>query len=730
MKRILSVFAILTASATMAATEQTPLWLRSNSISPDGSEIAFTYKGNIYIVDSDGGQARQLTTNPAYDTTPLWTPDGQNIVFCSTRERSKDVFMVSAKGGSPTRITTHPQNETPVAVLDDGTILFSAAIEQDAEYGDFPGNAQLYSVSQNGGRPERVTSLPIKGLSVNKDGKVIYEDYKGYEDPFRKHHTSSVTRDIWLYTPAAGQKGFGINADGTFTKISDFAGEDRNPVFAPDGDTYYYLSEADGTYNIYRSKISTPGKSEQITFHKDNPVRYLSISGNGVLSYSQDGELYIIRNGKQPEKVAVSIITDQVESPVEYQNLSSGATRLAISPNGKEVAVTVRGDVYVTSVDHRTTRRITNTPEQERGITFSKDGRTIYYAAERNGHWGIWETALTDKEDKYFTYSVKMEEKPVTKAGETCFQPQVSPDGEWIAYLKDRTGIVIRNLKNGNEKVLLDKSVNYSYSDGDQSYEWAPDSRHILCNYQKDGGWNNEDVAVIDIETGEITNLTESGYSDGGFRWALKGKAMTWTSDKGGYRSHGSWGADRDVYLMFFDRMEHMNFIKDKEDRELEDLLKDEKEQKKDEKKEKKDSVKAEKKAEKLELDFADRHMRIMKLTPYAGRLGDHYLTQDGKKLFYMVRLEKSMDLCMMNMEDKSIKVISKGVYGSLYPTADDKYMYLLSGNGVSRIATATGVKESISFRGDFEYKPAQEREYIFNHIWKQVITIILQFHF
>ena len=167
MKRILSVFAILTASATMAATEQTPLWLRSNSISPDGSEIAFTYKGNIYIVDSDGGQARQLTTNPAYDTTPLWTPDGQNIVFCSTRERSKDVFMVSAKGGSPTRITTHPQNETPVAVLDDGTILFSAAIEQDAEYGDFPGNTQLYSVSQNGGRPERVTSLPIKGLSVN-----------------------------------------------------------------------------------------------------------------------------------------------------------------------------------------------------------------------------------------------------------------------------------------------------------------------------------------------------------------------------------------------------------------------------------------------------------------------------------------------------------------------------------------------------------------------------------
>ena len=717
MKRILSAFAIMTASTVMASAQQTPLWLRSNSLSPDGKEIAFTYKGNIYIVDSDGGQARQITSNPAYDTTPMWTPDGQNIVFCSTREKSKDIFMVPAKGGSPSRITTHPSNETPVAVLNDGTILFSADMGQDAEYGDFPGNAQLYSVSQEGGRPQRITSLPIKNLSVNNSGKVLYEDYKGYEDPFRKHHTSSVTRDIWLYTPAAGQKEFGINADGTFTKISDFKGEDRNPIFAPDGDTYYYISEKDGTYNIYRSSISNPGKSEQITFHKDNPVRYLSISANGDISYSQDGELYIIRNGKQPEKVEISIVTDQIESPVEYQNLSSGATRLAVSPNGKEVAVTVRGDVYVTSTDHRTTRRITNTPQQERGITFSKDGRTIYYAAERNGHWGIWKTSLTDKDDKYFTYAVRMEEKPVTAAGETCFQPQVSPDGEWLAYLKDRTGIVIKNIKNGSEKVLLDKDVNYSYSDGDQSYEWAPDSKHILCNYQKNGGWNNEDVAMIDIETGEITNLTESGYSDGGFRWALKGKAMTWTSDKGGYRSHGSWGSDRDVYLMLFDRKEHMKFLKDKEDRELEELLKDDKE----EKKEKKDSAKAEKKAEKLILDLADRHNRIIKLTPYAGRLGDHYLTQDGKKLFYIIRLEKSMDLCMMNMEDKSIKVVSKGVYGSIYPTADDKYMYLLSGNGISRISTSNGSKESISFSGDFEYKPSEEREYIFNHIWKQV---------
>ena len=173
MKRIIIAAALMFAGMSAASAQETPLWLRSNSISPDGSSIAFTYKGNIYITDVKGGQARQLTTNPAYDSTPMWTPDGQNIVFSSTRERSKDIFMVPAKGGTPKRITTHPHNEALRTILSDGTIIFAAAIQQDAQYGDFPGQAQLYAVSPEGGRPEQVTSLPVMNMSVSKDGKVL-----------------------------------------------------------------------------------------------------------------------------------------------------------------------------------------------------------------------------------------------------------------------------------------------------------------------------------------------------------------------------------------------------------------------------------------------------------------------------------------------------------------------------------------------------------------------------
>ena len=711
-------------TAAQETAQDAPLWLRRNAISPDGKQIAFTYKGDIYVVDSKGGKAQQLTTNAAYDSDPKWTLDSKNIIFSSYREKSKDIYRMSAKGGEPTRLTSHTGHETPMAVMEDGSVIFSGTIMQDAQYGDFPGGSQIYQVGPDGGRPVHITSLQIANLCVGLHNTVYYEDYKGYEDPWRKHHTSSVTHDIWRCVPdkdpADNLHPDHINGNGTFTKLTSFKGEDRNPVLHGDN-TLYYLSEQDGTFNVYKiESLVDMTEPEQVTFYKGNPVRHLSISQYGVLCYSYDGELYTLNtleNGAQPQKVNIEIVTDQTERQMEERTMTTGAKDLAVSPGGKEVAIIIRGDVFVTSTEHKTTKRITNTPEQERDLWFSKDGRTIYYSAERNGHWGIWKTSLTDKADKMFTYAVKMEEELVTKPGETCFQPQVSPDGESLAYLKDRTAIAVMDLKSGKERILLDKSINYSYQDGDQSFAWSPDSRYILCNYQANGGWNNEDVAVIDTKTGEITDLTESGYSDGSFRWALKGKAMTWTSDKAGYKSHGSWGAEKDVYIMFFDGKAHSEFVKDKEGKQIADMMKTEKE----EKKEAKDSVKAEKKAEEFILDLADRKDRIVKLTRFSGRMGDHYLTQDGKTLYYVVRLEKSQDLCKMNLEDNSITVVSKGTSGSIYPTADDKFFYILSGGRISKINTATGKAETITYSGEFEYKPAQEREYIFNHAWKQV---------
>ena len=131
-KRILSL-TILAALGLGVSAQETPLWLRKSAISPDGKSVAFSYKGDLWVVGIDGGRALQVTSNPAYDTDPVWTPDSRQIVFCSTREGSKDVWRTSAEGGKPVRLTNYPGNEVPKAVRADGSVVFVANLQPDVK---------------------------------------------------------------------------------------------------------------------------------------------------------------------------------------------------------------------------------------------------------------------------------------------------------------------------------------------------------------------------------------------------------------------------------------------------------------------------------------------------------------------------------------------------------------------------------------------------------------------
>ena len=694
--------------------QDNPLWLRKSAISPDGSTIAFAYQGDIFTVPSAGGLATQITANAAYDSDPLWTPDGKQIVFSSVRELSKDIWIVPAEGGPAKRLTTYPGGETPLAVSDDGLVYFYATIQPDPAYDGFPGDPQVYTVSLKNGTVSLVSPITMNNLSVNSNGIIIYEDYKGYEDPLRKHHTSSVTRDIWKYLPKKNQ----------YQKLTTFEGEDRNPVFTRDGREFYYLSEKGGNFNVWHAILSAPEAIDQVTNLPTHPVRNLSISQTGVLAFSYNGELYTCVPGQQPAKVAVTIRKDSNEREKIRRDISDGVSALAVSPNGKEIAIVAHGDVYVIDPDQKPTRRITNTPEQERGVSFGEEGKSLYYAAERDGEWAIWKTELTGKDAKYFTFSYETTETRVTKKGETCFQPQVSPDGKWVAFLRDRTELVIRSTSGSKEKSLL-KDTNYSYRDGDQEFEWSPDSKSLLVYYQGEGGWNNPDVVLINIDNGKMTNLTRSGYADGMFRWALGGKAMTWMSDKQGYRSHGSWGSEEDIYAMFFDPKALLEFTRSKEEDSIAKLLapddkKDaKKDKKKDEKKEKKDSTKAAKEKP-VELNLENLEDKSLRLTPYSGNYGDYYLTEDGSKLYFVRRGDKGRDLCCLDIKERDIKVVRPGAGGQLFPSADGKTIYLV-GRGISKLSTAGDRIEPVVFSSEYDYQPAAERAYIFSHAWKQV---------
>ena len=710
MKKLIIPALALCLSAAQA--EENPLWTRYCAISPDGQTIAFAYKGDLYTVPATGGEARQLTTHPAHDSRPVWSPDSKKIAFASDRNGNFDIYLIDKEGGEPKRLTTHSTNEYPTAFEDEKHILYLANILQDAKDAGFPGTRfmQVYEVSAEGGRPRLYSSLQMENIAFDKRSeRLLYNDYKGYEDPWRKHHQSSITRDIWLRS--GGEKP-------SFRKVTSFGGEDRNPVWAPDGSSFYYLSEEKGSFNIFKKNLSG-GEATQVTAHTTHPVRFLTSSLDGTLCYSYDGEIYTVREGEKPSKVNVRIVTDRTENDVIYRLLTDGATDLAVSPNGKEVAFITHGDVYVTSIEYETTRQITDTPQQERDLDFSPDGRSLIYSAEREGTWGIYESKLTRGEDKLFTYAPEIREEPLVVSGQTSFQPLYSPDGEEVAFLENRTTLRVINRKSKRVRTVLDGKYLYSYSDGDQYFQWSPDSKWLLTDYIGIGGWNNSDVALVKADgSGEVTNLTESGYSDGNAKWTLDGKAMIWTSDRAGYRSHGSWGAHRDVYIMFFDGEAYDKFRLSKEEL---SLIEEDEETK--DKKEEKENGKEEKPVEPLRFDLENRQDRVIRLTANSSALGDALLSPDGDKLYYCAAFEKGYDLWVHDLKEKSTKLLLKDVgRGTLFADKKMENLYLTSRGKLKKIDLKDNKEKPIAFKAEFNYRPAEERAYIFRHAWRQVL--------
>lgn len=709
-----------------ALAQESPLWMRDCAISPDGTTIAFTYKGDIYTVPVSGGRAMQLTSHPAYDTAPVWSPDSKKIAFASDRMGSLDVFIVSREGGVPQRLTTHSGSETPIVFKDNGHVLFAAAIQPSAEDMQFPSGTfnQVYEVSVEGGRPRMFSSMPMEHISIRKDGKQwLYQDKKGYEDPWRKHHKSSIARDIWMYTPGT---------PGSYAKLTAFRGEDRDPVWAPDGESFYYLSEENGTFNVFKRRLGS-ASSTQITRHTVNPVRFLTIAENGTLCYGLDGEIYTLAPGKQPKKVKIEIMSDRLDRDVIRQVLQNGVSEMAVSPDGDEIAFIVHGDVYVTSVEYQTTKQITDTPEQERDVDFSPDGRSLVYASERDGLWQIYQASLVKEDEKQFTYATEIKEERLTKSSKTSFQPQYSPDGKEVAFLEDRTAIRVMNLKSKKVRTVMDKKYQYSYSDGDQWFQWSPDSKWILSDFIGVGGWNNKDIVLLKADgKGEMHNLTQSGYNDGRAKWVLGGKAMIWSSDCAGFRSHGSWGAESDVYIMFFDLEAYEKFRMNDEDlalyeeAEKERKMKEAKEKaeqdkKKKGKKHKKDDKKEKEEEETLTFDLENCRDRVMRLTANSSLLGDALLSKDGNMLYYLTSFEGPQDLWVRDLKEGSTRILVKGIGRGYLVQSKQGGIFICGGGGMREIDMRSGRPERIEFEAFFNYRPYAEREYIFEHAWQQV---------
>ncbi len=727
MKKLIACMALGIAATGAGAV--TPLWMRDVRISPDGREIAFCYKGDIYKVPAGGGEAVRLTTQESYESTPVWSPDGRSIAFASDRNGNFDVFIMSSEGGQARQLTFNSASELPTAFTPDGrSVLFNAAIQDPATSALFPANAltELYSVPVGGGRITQVLGTPAEMVSFNSRGTCfLYQDRKGSEDEWRKHHTSSITRDIWLYDTTTGRH----------TNLTSRAGEDRNPVFSPDGRQVYFLSERNGgTFNVYSFPLDNPENAQALTSFKTHPVRFLSVGGDGTLCYTYDGEIYTQKAGGRPAKVAVSLTRDDENIPARL-SYSRGATSATPSPDGKQVAFIVRGEVFVTSVDHGTTKQITHTAEAEQGLSFAPDNRTLAYASERGGNWGLYLAKIARTEDANFPNATLIEEEallPSKDVERTC--PQFSPDGKELAFIEDRCRLMVVNLETKKVRQVTDGSTWYNTSGG-FDYSWSPDGKWFALTFiaNRHDPYTDIGLAKADGSSKNIISLTQSGYFSQSPRWVLDGNAILFETDRYGMRNHASWGSLEDAMLVFLNQDAYDRFNLNKEDYEL--LKELEAEQKKAEKKESPEKDKKEKADDKedgkadndkkapkeINVELENIEDRIVRLTPNSSNMASAILSKDGETLYYLSSFEGGFDLWKTELRKHSTRLLHKLNSGWADMEMDEKgNIFLLSGNSIQKMAVSGEKLTPVKYQARMKMDLAAERAYMFDHVCKQ----------
>ena len=721
MKRLLRITAICVALAStpLIGQEQDTVnsdWYRHSAISPNGKSILFSYQGDIYSVPVKGGRARPLTLHSAWDGHPVWSHDGKQIAFASDRHGNMDIFVMPAEGGPATRLTHHSSHDIPTDFSPDNqNVLFASARTESVDSSIFPTSrlAELYEVATAGGTPRMVTTVPSSEARYSSDGKqILYRDEKCYEIDLRKHDVSAFARDIWLFDLESG----------SHTQLTDFNGGDHNPIWDGQGGVYYLSEDGKNNFNVWH--MGADGKNKkQVSQFDTHPVRNLSLSDSGLLAYTQHGSIYTQAEGGEPKRVEISFNTDTQSNAYVTTHVASNVSEFAVSPNGKEVAFVARGEVFVTSRDFRTTRRITNTPEQERSVSFHKDGRTLLYAGERGGKWKLYEASIDDKNEKYFFAATKIEEKEIYAAETESFQPVYSPNGEKIAFLAGRDEIQILDRESGETNVALGKEHNYSYVDGDITFAWSADSKWLIADYAARDRLFIPNIGIFPADgSAQPIDISHSGYEDVSPVWNRSGEVVYWASARYGQRDHGSWGREYDVMATFLTQDAYDKFTLSEEEYELAQELKAENE--KSDASSEEDSSGDKDGAKSLAIEWDNLDDRTVRLTDHSADIWQSHLTKDASKLYYIAGSSTGTELLVRDLRDDSTRRLTKlgGGGAGFEVTEDEQTIFVMSGGSLSYSPLGDNyTPEPVGYEAVMELKPEAERAFMFEHAWRQI---------
>jgi len=627
--------------------------------------IAFVYAGDIWSVDSNGGEARRLTSHAGQELFPKISPDGKWIAFSGEYSGSRQIFVMPSKGGTPKQLTFY--NSIGVMPPRGGYDHVSLDWTSDSEniliranrtpYG--ARNGKYFLVSINGGLEKELPIVNGGFAALSPDNKKIC--FTPVDREFRtwKRYKGGRASDLWIYDLDKN----------TSEQITDFTGTDQLPTWF--GDNIYFASDRDLKLNIYQYNTGTKAL-KQMTTHADFDCMWPS-GENGQMVYENGGYLYKLnlQTGKE-EKINISIHFDNPNIVPYYKNVKDFVQAYEISPTGKRALISARGDIFSVPAENGPTYNLTNTQGiREIYPRWSPDGKYISYYSDASGEYEI-----------YLLENKKGATPKQLTSGSTAWKyaSEWSPNSKYLLYF-DRT----MQLKLVDVETAKTTIVAHADRSEIQSYTFSPDSKWIT--YDKEGSNGLGAVWVYNLETAQNYQLTDDRFNDGSPVFSTDGKYIYFVSDRdynlafSSFEFNYLYNKSTRIYAVAL-KADSPKLFADKNDTEPVKEAEKPKEEPKTDKKAKAEEKPAAKEPAKVQIDLDGINSRITAFPMNAGTYRN-LVAVDGGILYI-----GEGSLRKFTIEDKKDEEVMDKV-GQAIVSADGKMMIYRSGKdfGITKLS-------------------------------------------
>ena len=577
----------------------------------NGSEIVFTYAGDLYKVSANGGEAKRLTSHLGYEMFPRFSPDGKQVAFTGQYDGNTEVYAIPSEGGEPLRLTytatnsrddlgdrMGPNNIVMCWTADGNSIVYRNRISSG-----FDGKLNL--VNKEGGLSETIP-LPEGGFcSYSPDGKQLAYNRVMREFRTWKYYKGGMADDVWIY-----------NADKkTVENITNNEAQDIFPMWV--GDEIYFASDRDRTMNIFVYNTKTK-ETSKVTNFTDFDVKFPSTNGKMIV-FEKGGYIYKLDpSTKKAEKVNITLTSDNIYARSEIKDGGKYLSSASLSPDGKRVVITARGEVFNLPAEQGVTKNITRTPgAHERSATWSPDGKHIAYISDVTG-----ETEL------YMQPAGGGEAIALTKNNDTYIRDfEWSPNSNFIVYTDRKNRVVLLNVSNKNKTIVLQDPVGIP-----RGVTFSPDNKWLT--YTRDASNDFSIVYVYNLADKKEYAVTDRWYNSGSPVFSTDGKYLIFSSSRDFNPIYGSkeWNHvyrnESSVYLALLKKDTPSPFIQGDDGSENKKV-----EIKIEEGKKKEEDKKADKQVADVVIDIDGISDRIINIPVSLGYYSGFY--SDGKKVYY-----------------------------------------------------------------------------------------------